>query len=52
MSTGDFLAAHAVIDDEGRAAGAAALKLGRRSVRYDLQRVREALSKFEQEAIS
>ena len=28
-----------------------ALKLGRRCVRYDLQRVREALSKFEQEAI-
>ena len=28
-----------------------ALKLGRRCVRYDLQRVRDALAKFEQEAI-
>lgn len=28
-----------------------ALKLGRRCVRYDLIRVREALSKFEQEAV-
>ena len=28
-----------------------ALKLGRRCVRYDLLRVREALSKFEQEAV-
>lgn len=28
-----------------------ALKLGRRCVRYDLQRVRDALTKFEQEAI-
>lgn len=28
-----------------------ALKLGRRCVRYDLARVREALAKYEQEAV-
>lgn len=28
-----------------------ALKLGRRCLRYDLQRVREALAKYEQEAV-
>lgn len=29
-----------------------ALKLGRRCIRYDLKRVREALAKFEQEAVA
>lgn len=28
------------------------LKLGRRCIRYDLQRVRDALAKYEQEAVA